>query len=121
EHGTQPRAEGLVHRQVIVGRLAREKAVDGLELAPIERIDIPYRGRTGVSRYRIDRDEQRSAPPGPPVPLLPRGEGDQQQNQQQYGDALRPPPTYRFRSRSSARRQSDGSTVRRSISPSAAE
>src|SRR6267154_5358654 len=58
ERGTQPRPEGLIRPQLITDRLAREKAVDGLEFPPIERIDIAHGGRTFVSRYRIDGDEQ---------------------------------------------------------------
>src|SRR5450631_1695985 len=54
ERWTQPRPEGLVRPQLIARRLAREKAVDGLELPPVERADITHGGRTFVSRYRID-------------------------------------------------------------------
>src|SRR6267154_5689461 len=117
ERRTQPRAEGLVRPQRITCRRAREKAVDGLEFPRVERIDVTPGGRTCVSRYRIDCDEQRFAPPSAPIAILPRGQGNQHQNQKQRRNAQRLPPPNTLGGGPRARRQSDGSTLRASSSP----
>ena len=73
--------------QMIALRFACEESIDGLEALDIERRQIGARDGAVVRRNRVDGDVQRVMPAGAAIAILPGGQRDHQQHQQQDQDA----------------------------------
>ena len=117
QFGPEPGSDRLGCLQMKLCGFACKESINGLEAVNIDRGEIGARFRAVVRCNRVDRDVQRVMPAGTQVSILPRGERDQQQHQQQDQDAQhleRPPPRRVCRSR----RHSPDSTRSSLSSPS---